>query len=57
MRLKALFGLTFDETRRRIITTYDDVQACSNSGKTNIVAAKLMILAKKWEPSNQGFVY
>ncbi|HIF9104798.1 TPA: UvrD-helicase domain-containing protein [Photobacterium damselae] len=52
--VESTLGLTFDETRRRIITTYDDVQACPGSGKTTIVAAKLMILAKKWEPSNQG---
>ena len=52
--VESTLGLTFDETRRQIITTYDDVQACPGSGKTTIVAAKLMILAKKWKPGNQG---
>lgn len=47
-------GLTFDETRKNIIKTFDDVQACPGSGKTTMVAAKLLIIAKKWQTKHQG---
>lgn len=44
----------FDEVRRHVIKSWDDVQACPGSGKTTLVAAKLLILAKKWEEPHQG---
>ena len=44
----------FDDTRKQIIKTFDDVQACPGSGKTTMVAAKLLIIAKKWKYSHQG---
>ncbi len=44
----------FDEVRRRVIKSWDDVQACPGSGKTTLVAAKLLILAKKWEEPHRG---
>ncbi len=47
-------GLTFDETRKNIIKNFDDVQACPGSGKTTMVAAKLLIIAKKWQRKHQG---
>lgn len=31
-----------------------DVQACPGSGKTTLIASKLILLAKKWHLSNQG---
>lgn len=31
-----------------------DVQACPGSGKTTLIAAKLMLLAKKWAVSGEG---
>lgn len=44
----------FDESRRDIIRNWDDVQACPGSGKTTLVAAKLLILAKKWKELHRG---
>ena len=44
----------FDEQRRHVLKTWQDVQACPGSGKTTLVAAKLLILAKKWEDSHRG---
>lgn len=44
----------FDERRRHVIKSWDDVQACPGSGKTTLVAAKLLILAKKWEARHSG---
>ena len=46
--------LIFDETRKNIIKNFDDVQACPGSGKTTMVAAKLLIIAKKWQSKLQG---
>lgn len=46
--------VTFDATRKQIIKTFDDVQACPGSGKTTMVAAKLLIIAKKWKQTYQG---
>lgn len=40
-------ALEFDDDRRAIIKSWNDVQACPGSGKTTIVAAKLLILEKK----------
>lgn len=44
----------FDEVRRHVIKTSDDIQACPGSGKTTLVAAKLLILAKKWVEPYRG---
>lgn len=44
----------FDEERRSVICSWDDVQACPGSGKTTLVAAKLLILAKKWTETHKG---
>ncbi|OBU31420.1 UvrD-helicase domain-containing protein [Photobacterium kishitanii] len=47
-------GVKFDATRKQIIKTFNDVQACPGSGKTTMVAAKLLIIAKKWKQTHQG---
>jgi hypothetical protein len=47
-------GLSFDGTRKNILKTFDDVQACPGSGKTTMVASKLLIIAKKWQAKHQG---
>jgi len=44
----------FDESRREVIKSWDDVQACPGSGKTTLVAAKLLILAMKWKEPHSG---
>lgn len=44
----------FDVARRHVIKSWDDVQACPGSGKTTLVAAKLLILAKKWKEPHKG---
>ncbi len=46
--------LSFDEPRRAMLKSWDDVQACPGSGKTTLVAAKLLILVNKWSVSHQG---
>ena len=45
-----------DEERISILKTMRsiDVQACPGSGKTTLIAAKLILLAKKWPLSDQG---
>lgn len=52
--VEAELGVTFDVARKQIIKTFNDVQACPGSGKTTMVAAKLLIIAKKWKQSHQG---
>ena len=49
-------GLSFDDERIKILEAMQsiDVQACPGSGKTTLIAAKLMLLAKKWPFSAQG---
>ena len=50
-------GLTLeDEDRIAVLTSQVsiDVQACPGSGKTTLVAAKLMLLAQKWPSEHQG---
>ena len=49
-------GLNFDDDRIAILESMQsiDVQACPGSGKTTLIAAKLMLLAKKWSLSGQG---
>lgn len=45
-----------DEERISILESMHsiDVQACPGSGKTTLIAAKLILLAKKWPLSHQG---
>lgn len=49
-------ALNFDDDRIAILESMQsiDVQACPGSGKTTLIAAKLMLLAKKWPFSGQG---
>lgn len=49
-------GLSFDEDRREILKSIEtiDIQACPGSGKTTLVAAKLILLSKKWNSGKQG---
>lgn len=47
-------GLHFDEIRRQALMSFEDVQACPGSGKTTLIAAKLILLAKKWEYKFKG---
>lgn len=47
-------ALEFDDDRRAIIKSWHDVQACPGSGKTTIVAAKLLILEKKLRSADLG---
>lgn len=44
----------FDPQRRNAIQGWMDVQACPGSGKTTLVAAKLILLAQKWEHRHKG---
>ncbi len=46
--------LTFCDERKEFIKGWNDVQACPGSGKTTLIAAKLLILAKKWTSRYQG---
>jgi superfamily I DNA/RNA helicase len=49
-------GLIFDQTRSEILKALRsiDVQACPGSGKTTLIAAKLILLAKKWPFADRG---
>lgn len=49
-------NLVFDGDRRSILKSLKsiDVQACPGSGKTTLIAAKLILLAKKWTAKHQG---
>ena len=49
-------GVSFDETRRRILRSNDnfDVQACPGSGKTTLLVAKLAVLADRWPHARRG---
>lgn len=44
----------FDEVRRNALISWNDLQACPGSGKTTLIASKLMILAKDWKQKHQG---
>jgi len=46
--------LTFCQKRREVIQNCNDIQACPGSGKTTLVAAKLIILSKKWIEKHKG---
>lgn len=55
--IAATEGLVFDdEDRISILEAMQtiDVQACPGSGKTTLIAAKLILLAKKWPLQYQG---
>ena len=45
-----------DEDRIAVLTSQEsvDVQACPGSGKTTLIAAKLILLAQKWPSEHQG---
>lgn len=49
-------NLNFDNDRIGILESMQsiDVQACPGSGKTTLIAAKLMLLAKKWPLPDRG---
>lgn len=46
--------LSFCDDRKEFIKGWNDVQACPGSGKTTLIAAKLIILAKKWSARHRG---
>lgn len=52
--LQAKTGLIFDQERRHAIKEYVDIQACPGSGKTTLIAAKLILLAKSWNQGSSG---
>lgn len=55
--LAGVENLVFDDADRIGVleaTTSIDVQACPGSGKTTLIAAKLMLLAKKWPFGDRG---
>jgi DNA helicase-2/ATP-dependent DNA helicase PcrA len=52
--LQAKTGLIFDQERRQAIKEFVDIQACPGSGKTTLIAAKLILLAKSWKQSTSG---
>jgi len=52
--LQAKTGLIFDQERRKAIKEFNDIQACPGSGKTTLIAAKLILLAKSWKQSTSG---
>lgn len=53
-QVESLLEVEFDEIRRQAIKSFDDIQACPGSGKTTMVAAKLLIIARKWKLNHQG---
>lgn len=52
--LQVKTGLAFDQERRRAIKEFVDIQACPGSGKTTLIAAKLILLAKSWKQGTSG---
>lgn len=54
--LSELEGWTFDESRKNILKSMKtlDVQACPGSGKTTLIAAKLILLSQKWSNCSRG---
>jgi len=52
--LQVKTGLVFDQERRRAIKEFVDIQACPGSGKTTLIAAKLILLAKSWKQGASG---
>lgn len=53
-QIESLLHVEFDINRQQAIISFDDVQACPGSGKTTMVAAKLIILSKKWISPRKG---
>jgi len=55
-KLAAGEDLILDDDRIGVLEAIDsiDVQACPGSGKTTLIAAKLMLLAKKWSFEDRG---
>lgn len=51
---QAKTGLIFDQERQQVIKKFIDIQACPGSGKTTLIAAKLILLAKNWNQSTSG---
>ena len=56
VEMEALENLQFDDCRKAILKSLNsiDVQACPGSGKTTLIASKLIILSKKWKHRHQG---
>ncbi len=54
--LETSSNLTFDHRRTEILKSLDtiDVQACPGSGKTTLIAAKLMLCSQKWRCKDRG---
>ena len=46
--------LSFDPERRNALINNNDIQACPGSGKTTMVAYKLILLAKMWIDTHRG---
>jgi hypothetical protein len=52
--LQAKTGLIFDQVRRQAMKGNVDIQACPGSGKTTLIAGKLILLAKSWQQGTSG---
>lgn len=52
--LEREMSLQFDSSRREALKNFIDVQACPGGGKTTLIAAKLILLAKKWNSPYKG---
>jgi superfamily I DNA/RNA helicase len=54
--IEKILSLSFCDTRKRILKDNKtiDVQACPGSGKTTLIATKLILLAEKWNFPHQG---
>jgi len=52
--LEKEMSLQFDNSRREALKNFIDVQACPGGGKTTLIAAKLILLAKKWNLPYKG---
>lgn len=54
--LAELEGWTFCEDRKHILKSMNsiDVQACPGSGKTTLIAAKLILLSQQWSDHSRG---
>ncbi|MEQ1151686.1 UvrD-helicase domain-containing protein [Acinetobacter johnsonii] len=52
--LEGEMSLQFDSSRREALKNFIDVQACPGGGKTTLIAAKLILLSKKWNSPYKG---
>ncbi|AXY56712.1 hypothetical protein CDG60_09125 [Acinetobacter chinensis] len=52
--LESEMSLKFGHSRREALRNFIDVQACPGGGKTTLIAAKLILLAKKWNNPYKG---